>query len=107
MKQQRLAAYLNLIQDLLTCSQGEEWIHLKKQETLVDGPFLQAMEQVATQLARQGDRESATFLHNWAVKLHHILVKEIQPLPEQKAACVSSTHAVMAFRSVRYGCLDP
>ena len=79
MKQQCLAAYLNLIQDLLTCPQGEEWIHLKNQEDLVDVPFLQVMEQVANQLARQGDLESATFLHNWAAKLHHILVKEIQP----------------------------
>ncbi|MGF1523879.1 MAG: hypothetical protein ACFBSF_16295 [Leptolyngbyaceae cyanobacterium] len=84
MKQQRLAAYLNLIQDLLTCPQGEEWIHLKNHEDLVDVQFLQVMEQVATQLARQGDRESAVFLHNWAAKLHHILVKEIQPPPPEE-----------------------
>ena len=79
MEQQRLNAYLNLIQKLLTCPQGEEWIHLKRQEQLVDAQFVQVMEQVAAQLARQGDRKTATFLHNWAAKLHHILVKESQP----------------------------
>ena len=79
MEQPRLTAYLNLIQQLLTCPQGEEWIHLKRQEHLVDAQFVQVMEQVAAQLARQGDRRTATFLHNWAAKLHHILVKEIQP----------------------------
>ncbi len=79
MKQQRLTAYLNLIQILLTCPQGEEWIHLKHHENLVDVQFVQIMEQVAAQLSRQGDLKSATFLHNWAAKLHHILVKEIQP----------------------------
>ncbi|PSN17480.1 hypothetical protein C7271_17510 [filamentous cyanobacterium CCP5] len=81
MKQQRLTAYLNLIQELLTCPQGEEWIRLKGHEDLVDAQLLQVMEEVAAQLARQGDRETATFLHNWAAKLHHILLKDIQPTP--------------------------
>lgn len=84
MKQQQLADYLNLIQELLNCPQGEEWICLKRHEDLVDAQFLQVMEQVATQLARQGNRESAIFLHSWAAKLHHILMKEIQPPPPEE-----------------------
>lgn len=84
MKQPRIAAYLKLIQELLTCPQGEEWIRLKNHEDLVDSSFLQVMEQVATQLAHQGDRKSATFLHNWAAKLHHILLKDIQPSPPEE-----------------------
>ncbi|MBE9103260.1 hypothetical protein [Vacuolonema iberomarrocanum] len=84
MKQQQLADYLNLIQELLNCPQGEEWICLKRHEDLVDAQFLQVMEQVATQLARQGNRESAIFLHNWAAKLHHILIKDIQPPPPEE-----------------------
>ncbi|NEQ48104.1 MAG: hypothetical protein F6K00_33050 [Leptolyngbya sp. SIOISBB] len=83
MQQQQLNAYLNLIQELLTCPQGEEWIRLKHHEDLVDAQFLQVMEQVATQLARQGDRESAIFLHRWAAKLHHILLQEAQPTPSK------------------------
>jgi hypothetical protein len=42
------------------------------------------MEQVATQLARQGDRESAIFLHHWAAKLHHILLQEAQAAPPEE-----------------------
>jgi hypothetical protein len=39
MQQQQLNAYLNLIQELLTCPQGEEWIRLKQHEDLVDAQF--------------------------------------------------------------------
>jgi hypothetical protein len=84
MQQQQLTAYLNLIQELLTCPEGEEWIRLKQHENLVDAQFLQVMEQVATQLAHQGDRESAIFLHRWAAKLHHILLQEAQAAPPEE-----------------------
>ncbi|MGB7085113.1 MAG: hypothetical protein WBD47_06140 [Phormidesmis sp.] len=84
MEQQRLAAYLKLIQDLLSCPQGEEWIHLKRHEPLVDAQFVQVMEQVASQLDKHGNPETATFLYNWAAKLHHIFFKEVQlPSPEE------------------------
>ena len=39
------------------------------------------MEQVTTQLARQGNQESAIFLHHWATQLHHILLQEVQSPP--------------------------
>jgi hypothetical protein len=79
MKQRRLNAYLKLIQELLTCPNGEEWIRLKQHEDLVDAELIQVMEQVASQLLQEGNRQVAIFLHNWAAKLHHILVKEKQP----------------------------
>ena len=79
MQQSRLNAYLKLIQELLTCPRGEEWIRLKQHEDLVDAEFVQVMEQVASQLLQEGNEQAATFLHNWAAKLHHILVKEPQP----------------------------
>lgn len=84
MQKQRLNAYLDLIQELLTCPQGEEWVRLKHHEQLVDAQLLQVMAQVATQLARQGDRESAIFLHHWAAKLRHILLKEGQPTASEE-----------------------
>ncbi len=77
MGQQQLAAYLQLIQALLSCPQGEEWIQLKRYESLVDAQFIEVMEQVAAQLHQQGNSEAATFLNNWAAKLHHIFFKEI------------------------------
>ena len=79
MDRTRLSAYLKLIETLLTCPQGEEWIYLKHYEEVVDAEFLQLMEQVAIQLGQQDDPVSATFLHNWAAKLHHIWLKEIDP----------------------------
>jgi hypothetical protein len=79
MNQQRLNAYLNLIQGLLTCPSGEEWILLRQHEDLVNPELVQVMEQVANQLMTQGDIQSAKFLHNWAGKLHHILTKAVHP----------------------------
>mgnify|MGYP001793868035 FL=1 len=84
MEKSRLNAYLNLIRKLLTCPHGEEWIYLKQNEELVNAEFLQFMEQVAIQIGHEGDLSTATFLHNWAAKLHHILIKEIKPIePEE------------------------
>lgn len=79
MQQQRLKAYLDLIQELLTCPHGEEWIWLRKHESLVNPELVQVMEQVAAQLARQGDAQSARFIHNWAGQLHHILSRPTEP----------------------------
>ena len=76
MNQRRLNAYLKIIQELLTCPKGEEWIRLKQHEDWVDAELVQIMEQVASQLLQEGNQQAATFLHNWAAKLHHILVKE-------------------------------
>jgi hypothetical protein len=84
MEQQQLAAYLQLIQELLSCPQGEEWIQLKRHEALVDAQLIEVMEQVAAQLHQQGNSEAAIFLKNWAAKLHHIFFKEIAPPASQE-----------------------
>ena len=85
MKQQHLNAYLEIIQELLTCPSGEEWIRLKQHEDLVNSELLQVMEQIASKLLQEGNRQTAIFLHNWAAKLHHILVKETKPLEDDKS----------------------
>jgi hypothetical protein len=79
MNQQRLKAYLNLIQGLLNCPSGEEWILLRQHEDLVNPELVQVMEQVATQLAAEGNSKAAKFLHNWAGQLHHILTQTVRP----------------------------
>ncbi|MGK7948797.1 MAG: hypothetical protein AB4368_08325 [Xenococcaceae cyanobacterium] len=81
MNQQRLKAYLNLIQGLLSCPRGEEWILLRQNEGLVDGKFVEVMEEVAHHLAMEGNIKAAKYLHNWAGKLHHILTENI-PVPQ-------------------------
>ena len=69
MAKSRVNSYLMLIQKLLSYPSGEDWIHLKHHENLVDAGFVQVMEQVAVQLMRQEDRATSMFLHNWAAKL--------------------------------------
>ncbi|MEM9449807.1 MAG: hypothetical protein AAGA75_14865 [Cyanobacteria bacterium P01_E01_bin.6] len=98
MEQQKLQADLKLIQELLTCPEGEEWILLKRNETLLDADLVQVMEQVAAQLLREGDRHAAKFLHNWAAQLHHILLKEVQPTtpnPERAQAYLQLIQALI------------
>lgn len=80
MNQQRLRSYIHLIQQLLACPSGEEWILLRQNEALVTPELVQVMEQVATQLANQGNLKEAKFLHNLAGQIHHLFVsKTIQP----------------------------
>lgn len=81
MNQQSLKAYLNLIQGLLTCPRGEEWILLRQNEKLVNKELVEVMEQVANHLAMEGDVKAAKYLHNWAGKLHHILTETV-PTPK-------------------------
>jgi hypothetical protein len=79
MNQQRLKAYLNLIQGLLSCPNGEEWILLRQHEDLVNPELVQVMEQVANHLVGEGHLKEAKFLHNWAGQLHHILTQTTPP----------------------------
>ncbi|MGF1602900.1 MAG: hypothetical protein ACFCU8_12910 [Thermosynechococcaceae cyanobacterium] len=77
--QDRLKAYVELIQLLLSCPTGEEWILLRQNENLVNGEFIQVMEQVAAQITTEGHAQAGTYLHNLAAQLHHILIKELDP----------------------------
>ena len=81
MNQQSLKAYLDLIQGLLTCPRGEEWILLRQNEKLVNPELVEVMEQVANHLAIEGNIKAAKYLHNWAGKLHHILTETV-PKPK-------------------------
>jgi hypothetical protein len=81
MNQQTLKAYLDLIQGLLSCPRGEEWILLRQNEELVNPELVEVMEQVASHLAIEGQIKAAKYLHNWAGKLHHILTENV-PTPK-------------------------
>ena len=82
MNQQRLRAYLDLIEGLLSCPRGEEWILLRQNEGLVNAELIEVMEQVANHFAIEGNIKAAKYLHNWAGKLHHILTESV-PVPEK------------------------
>lgn len=62
MNEQRLQAYLNLIEALLSCPSGEELGLLRSHESLVDPDFVRVMERVATQMAADGEQKAADFL---------------------------------------------
>jgi hypothetical protein len=77
MNQQRVKAYLDVIKGLLSCPRGEEWILLRQNEKLVNPELVEVMEQVASNLATEGEIKAAKYLHNWASKLHHILTESV------------------------------
>ncbi len=68
MDEQRLAAYLQLIQALLSCPNGEEGNILNAHQELVDADFVQVMEAVAQKMAAEGD-SNAGWLQNLAAQL--------------------------------------
>jgi hypothetical protein len=76
MNQERLQSFIKLIQKLLACPSGEEWILLRQHEALVTPELVQVMEQVAAQLANQGNLKEAKFLHNLAGQIHHMFVAQ-------------------------------
>ena len=87
MNQQHLRAYVNLVEKLLACPRGEEWILLRQNEALVTPELAQIMEQVATQLTHQGKVKEAKFLHNLAGQIHHLFVAQtVPPLQEDDRA---------------------
>ena len=75
----------------MSCPKGEEWILLRQNEQLVNPELVEVMEQVANQMAAEGDADTASFLGNLATDLnrtwleHHefkpTLKKEIAPDP--------------------------
>ena len=68
-----LNTYLHLIEALLQCAKGEEWLLLQQHEELIDAELLTVMEQVTEQLNTEGNAPAAKFLHYWTVQLTHLL----------------------------------
>ncbi|NCT46373.1 MAG: hypothetical protein GPJ35_25885 [Microcystis aeruginosa G11-09] len=65
MNEQRAQAYVNLIQQLLACTDGEELNKiLQANQELIDTEFLQVMENYATGLEEQGNNNPAAWLRD-------------------------------------------
>ncbi|MDJ0617152.1 MAG: hypothetical protein QNJ63_10475 [Calothrix sp. MO_192.B10] len=71
MTEERLQAYENLIQALLTCPEGEEWDLLQANQELVDPEFIQVIERVAGEKEKAGEEDAATFLRDVLAELGH------------------------------------
>ncbi|MDJ1179690.1 CHAT domain-containing protein [Roseofilum sp. BLCC_M91] len=59
---ERIPAYLNLIQELLTCPRGEEAQRLNDNRELLDRDFLLTCGQIAQQMQEEGRENEARFL---------------------------------------------
>ena len=99
---EHLKAYVDLIQELLSCPQGEEWILLRRFQNLVNPELVEVMEQVAHHLTAKGDVKAGTYLHNWAGKLHHILLDSV-PLIQKSQ---DKTQAYIEFIQALLNCDD-
>jgi CHAT domain-containing protein len=73
MNEQRAQAYVNLIEQLLTCADGEEPNILQANQELIDPEFLQEMENYATGLEQQGNNNPAAWLRNMSQQLGQFL----------------------------------
>ncbi|WRH68279.1 MAG: hypothetical protein RSE13_08740 [Planktothrix sp. GU0601_MAG3] len=76
MNEERLLAYLSLIQKLLDCPSGEENQILNQHQELLDGAFVQVCEQVAEQLQSHGQENNAGFLRNLAQRVGAFLAQQ-------------------------------
>ncbi|WP_414580784.1 CHAT domain-containing protein [Scytonema sp. PCC 10023] len=74
MNEKRLDAYLNLINELLVCSSGEESLILNANWQLVDAGLVKIMAQVADEFKDKGDQDSADFL----IATAHLIKQTLQ-----------------------------
>ena len=63
MDEERLQAYVSLIQDLLNCPSGKEPEVLNSHQDLVDGGLVQVMQQVAEWLVQEGNKDNGGFFN--------------------------------------------
>ncbi|WP_430013297.1 hypothetical protein ACQY1Y_18270 [Microcystis ichthyoblabe FBCC-A1114] len=74
MNEQRAQAYINLIKQLLACTDDEERTNiLQANQELIDPEFLQVMENYATWLEQRGNHNPAAWLRNIAQQLGQFL----------------------------------
>jgi CHAT domain-containing protein len=73
MNEQRTEAYLNLINQLLTCNQGDEPRILQENQELLDQGLIEVMVAVAQQLGEAGNENTAQWLMNMARQLAEAL----------------------------------
>ena len=86
MDTQHLNTYLHLIEALLDCGKGEEWLLLQQHEDLIDAELLTVMAQITDRLNAEGNAPAAKFLHYWTVQLTHLLQQNTDRDPAQSRA---------------------
>lgn len=84
MNEQRIEAYLTLIERLLTCEGGEEPQILNANLELIDKGLLQTIELVAAKLAEDGNLEAAEFLQELSIQLGGAVEQEASLVSPQE-----------------------
>ncbi|MEY3870236.1 MAG: hypothetical protein RLZZ338_4130 [Cyanobacteriota bacterium] len=79
MNQQRVEAYLNLIEKLLTCPSGEENAILNQHQDLIDEGLVIIMQALAQEMTENNDENRASFLLDMASALANYLGKSATP----------------------------
>ncbi|NCS27147.1 MAG: CHAT domain-containing protein [Microcystis aeruginosa F13-15] len=83
MNEQRAQAYVNLIEQLLACADGEELNKiLQANQELIDLQFLQVMENYAMWLEQQGNNNPVAWLRNMAQQLGQFLNPQARSIEE-------------------------
>ncbi|MFM6059350.1 MAG: hypothetical protein ACKPBT_14555, partial [Microcystis aeruginosa] len=82
MNEQRAQAYVNLIEQLLTCADGEALNILQANQELIDPEFLQVMKNYATWLEEQGNNNPVAWLRNMAQQLGQFLNPQARSIEE-------------------------
>ncbi|MCW6051448.1 hypothetical protein QUB60_15890 [Microcoleus sp. A2-C5] len=86
MNPERQEAYLNLIERVLTCPNGQEPEVLSSCSDLIDAGFVQMLIQISASMAGEGDADTAKFL----VQLARLLGKSLGLSPDIVPAGYSS-----------------
>jgi CHAT domain-containing protein/peptidoglycan hydrolase-like protein with peptidoglycan-binding domain len=97
MDEQRMQAYVALIEQLLGCPQGQETALLQAHEELVDAGLLEAMEQVAAYLESQGN-SNAGRLRGFVTQLAQVLGIETE---QETAAAETETAAQFLIQTLK------
>ena len=79
MDEQRIAAYLQLIQGLLECPSGTVNDILNANRDLVDANFVQVMAAEAEKMAAEGNSDAAAWLQNLAAHLANFVGSTATP----------------------------
>jgi hypothetical protein len=83
MDTRHLNAYVSLIEALLQCAKGEEWLLLQQHQNLIDAELLTVMTQVAERLNAEGNAPAAKFLQYWTRHLTHLLQQDPAQTPAE------------------------
>jgi hypothetical protein len=97
----RLNTYLHLIEALLQCAKGEEWLLLQQHEELIDAELIAVMEQVTAQLNQEGNAPAAKFLNYWTAQLTHLL----QQNPHSETSAENRGQSYLNLIQTLLGCV--